>query len=269
MRGICHSFIEYNSFLFQSAVKADSPALRPHNSILSQGYQDMNQSSSQRHSLPSPPYVSVVRDNVFSESSPSLEQPSGTNSDPKINKPVPKPYVNLDYNNTPVGVQSGPSSNKSGPVNNEIRPPIPAPRSVKPPASNGVPKPAPRPTRPNPPQNQFQERQIVPGRASRTSKKNPNFRTLPLNDRGSLRRVEKTKSGPDSGDDNANTQVPFPSAAQKKVPLVPPAKKPKPDAAKKPLLPKGKLDVVEEIEEDTKRNQVAEMRRLLEKNSGK
>ena len=244
-------------------MKADSPALHPHSSTQSHSYQNIP--CSQRHSLPSPPYTSVTKNNIFSESF-TPEQATGANSDTKLNKPVPKPYVNLDYNNKPIAIQSGPSANKN-PVSNEIRPPIPAPRSPKPPASNSTPKPAPRPTKPRAPREQFQERQIVPGRASRTSKKNPNFRTLPLNDRGSVRRTEKPKSGQDSGDDNVNTQAPCASTAQKKVPMVP-VKKPKPEAAKRPLLQKRNLEVVEEKEEDTKRSQVAEMRRLLEKNNG-
>ena len=153
-----------------------------------------------------------------------------------------------------------------------IRAPIPAPRPPKNPSSGEIPVAAPRPQRPAAPsKNQF-DRTIKPGRAS---KKNPNFRTLPLNDRGSLRRPEKQESSTnDSGtpclpDNNGNSKVAEDkkingSVAKKplappKPPIAPPKKSLQNGCDEKPMLPKHLEPVKEE-----RPSSVAEMRRLLE-----
>eukprot|EP00795_Rhopilema_esculentum_P007618 gene7618-13430_t len=156
-----------------------------------------------------------------------------------------------------------------------IRAPIPAPRTPKISNPGEIPVAAPRPQRPMaPPRNQF-DRTIKPGRAS---KKNPNFRTLPLNDRGSLRRPEKLESSPnDSGtpclpDNNGNSNV----AEDKKIdgtvakkPIAPPKPQMAPPKkslqngdGEKPLLTKHLEPVKEE-----RPTSVAEMRKLLEQKS--
>jgi len=247
-----------------SAVKAESPDLRHQSSGSVQSDENRQPAPSQRHSLPSPPTTSAAVNSTRPASSiqQQQQQPTDTNAKTKAmnSRPVPKPYVNLEYDSTPDFKQSDSSVATGSPPTGGIRAPIPAPRNAKPQASNGAPKPAPRKAKFSAAQEQFQNRQLGPGRAS---KKNPNFRTLPLNDRSSIKRFEKPKNERDGEDNNANLQGSSANSAPKKVPLLP-TKKPKPEAAKKPMVPKH-LDVVEE--EDTKRSSVAEMRRLLEQNS--
>ena len=239
--------------------------MRHHSSGLVQGDESRQQAPSQRHSLPSPPPTSAAVNSTRPASS-AQQQQQPTNSNTNIaamkSKPVPKPYVNLDYDSTPDPKQSDSSVASGSPPSNGIRAPIPVPRNAKPQASNGAPKPAPRKTKFPAAQEQFQNQQLRPGRAS---KKNPNFRTLPLNDRSSIKRFEKPKHERDGEDNNANLEGSSAGNEPKKVPLLP-TKKPKPEAAKKPMLPKH-LEVVGE--EDTKRSSVAEMKRLLEQNSNK
>lgn len=182
----------------------------------------------------------------------------------KKDKPVLKPYVNLDFTPEPVTGKTLPAG--KCPAKEIVRAPVPVPRPGKQQGPNVSPKPAPRPMKVSTEQAQVQPtRTIVPGRATRASKKNPNFRTLPLNDRGSIKRPEKPISEEEDSTDTGS----MPSGTndtQKKVPIVP-CKKPKPvvpQPTKKPLLPKS-LKAVKD--DDTKRSSVLEARRLLEQNN--
>ena len=241
-------------------MRAESQALRGRDSFPHQSTKDDQTSSAQPFSLPPLPTVLPTAKSTFKEAS-NPEQSTAADLDTNIAKPVPKPYVNFDCNNKHISKQIDTCAD-AGQIGSGIKAPIPVPRKTKPQTSNGAPKPAPRLARPSEAPEQFQQRELVPRRASRPSKKNPHFRTLPLNDRGSLKRLEKPKGGPTGEDNNANVE-PTGSSGPRKAPLIP-ANKPKPDATRKPLLPKHLKPV---IEEGTAQGSVAEKRRLLEAKS--
>lgn len=180
----------------------------------------------------------------------------------RTDKAVPKPYVNLDFGGNPPPKPTSPPGAKAS-ADGVARAPVPVPRYDKVKPSNNTPKPAPRPARPADAKQQFEPREIVPGSASRTSKKNPNFRTLPLNDRGSLVKPGRPKVESDSGENGVSFHRSNTKKDPKKLAFTH-GKKTKPvihDPSKKPFLAKSLRQV---DEEPTNQTSVAEMRRLLE-----
>ena len=265
-------------------MKADSPALRPHSAAIPQQRNPPASQSLQRQSLPAAPTPhgpssTATPIHPYQNITIPAEPSSGaiiTNQSTEREAIVPKKPVAVpkkpESNTNSAGVPKPlPEPTKPLPESNKTslpKAPIPAARP-HPTSSNSttaaVPTPAPRPNRPTAP-----SRPIQPGRASRASKKNPNFRTLPLNDRGSLRRPEKPADGKTVSWQN---QPKMPSVAEEssskptttKVPIAPP-KKPKNNVSTdtKPLLHQTLAPVKEE---NARPLSVAEMRKLLEQNN--
>lgn len=273
------TFAHFCITFLQSPVKADSPALRPHSAAIPQQRNPPASQSLQRQSLPVAPTPQIPSStatpihsyqNITIPADPS----SGavlTNQSTEREAIVPKKPLALpkklesSMNSTSVP-KPLPEPNKTEPNKTSLaKAPIPAARP-HPASSNStaaaVPTPAPRPNRPT-----AASRPIQPGRALRASKKNPNFRTLPLNDRGSLRRAEKPADGKTVSWQNhpkmpSVVEESSSKPATTKVPIAPP-KKPKNNVAAdtKPLIHQTLAPVKEE---NARPSSVAEMRKLLE-----